>query len=459
MRIVSFTMVNNEAEIIESFIRYNSNFVDEMVIIDNGCTDNTIPIIRNLINEGYAISIYDESLEGYDQFRLDNKYLNLICNKKNADLIIPLDADEFIISENNPRKSLEQLSLDKIYYIHWEWYVMTKEDDQEENFIPKKMQYCLEKTPWNYSDGKPVTKVIIPAKYYKEKNLTMTMGHHSVYGKGNFRIEEINNIRLAHFRSISTQQLVSKTVCYTVRDISALENNYETAQRTNQMAIIDSGIDLNETTILVSYGGYESSIVYKPINLRHCDNKTMNMKYQLLSNTSIELVSRKTGCEMAIKYYNLERKIRERKFLPPIIVWMDGIRGEKCIFPDPSNELTFITAMVNVRAYLTVEENIKFLKANYRLIITPEWVKFIPHAAIIVVDDKSVDDIKNKLSLYGLDREVKTWKQYKKDLNYFQRLWCAIGFITGMYRRVQRYWKRNGRTTTIKKIKERVNRS
>ena len=48
MNIVSFTMVNNESEIIESFVRYNYNFVDQMVIIDNGCTDNTIEIINNL---------------------------------------------------------------------------------------------------------------------------------------------------------------------------------------------------------------------------------------------------------------------------------------------------------------------------------------------------------------------------------------------------------------------------
>ncbi len=51
MKIISFTMVNNESEIIESFIRYNYNFIDEMVIIDNGCTDNTMQIIFNLIKE------------------------------------------------------------------------------------------------------------------------------------------------------------------------------------------------------------------------------------------------------------------------------------------------------------------------------------------------------------------------------------------------------------------------
>ena len=77
MKIVSFTMVNNESEIIESFVRYNYNFVDEMVIIDNGCTDSTIKIVRNLINEGFKITVYDESLEAYNQYRLDNKYLKI----------------------------------------------------------------------------------------------------------------------------------------------------------------------------------------------------------------------------------------------------------------------------------------------------------------------------------------------------------------------------------------------
>ena len=167
MRIVSFTMVNNESEIIESFVRYNYNFIDEMVIIDNGCTDSTIKIINNMIHEGYKIKIYDESLEAYNQFRLDNKYLNKIINEMDADLILPLDADEFIIADGDPREELERLSLDKIYYVNWQWYVMTKEDDPNELFIPRRMKYCLKRPAWNYSDGSPVTKVLVAAKYYK----------------------------------------------------------------------------------------------------------------------------------------------------------------------------------------------------------------------------------------------------------------------------------------------------
>lgn len=182
MKIVSFTMVNNESEIIESFVRYNYNFVDEMVIIDNGCTDSTIRIVRKLIGEGFKITVYDESLEAYNQYRLDNKYLNKIIDEIKPDIILPLDADEFLTGEGNPRDILEQLSLNSIYYVTWRWYVMTKKDDKTEAFIPRKMRYCLTRPAWNYSDGTPVTKSIIPAVYYKKMGLTLSMGHHTVFG-------------------------------------------------------------------------------------------------------------------------------------------------------------------------------------------------------------------------------------------------------------------------------------
>ena len=32
---------------------------------------------------------------------------------------------------------------------------------------------------------------------------------------------------------------------------------------------------------------------------------------------------------MAVRAYNLERSKKEKKFLKPIILWLDGIRGER----------------------------------------------------------------------------------------------------------------------------------
>ncbi len=458
MKIVSFTMVNNESEIIESFIRYNYNFLDEMYIIDNGCTDNTIKILHNLINDGYKIVIYDESLEAYDQFRLDNKYLNKIIKESGPDLIIPLDADEFIISDHkDPRKEMEKLSLDKIYYVNWQWYVMTEKDDVKETFIPRRLKYCLKRTVWNYSDGTPVTKVILPARYFKEKKLTMSMGHHTVYGDKSIAIEEINNIKLAHYRAISEEQLVYKTCCYTMRDIATMGNNIETAQRTNQLAKIESGISMHDAAIEASYAGYPKEIKENQIDLSFCEPDSLTIKYSDLSSESIAERIMRTGQEMAIRSYNLERKLKEYMWLEPIVLWLDGIRKTDVFLPDPSNESTFLVAKYNVRAYLTMQEEIKFLKCNYRLLVNPEQVKFIPHQFIVVPSTCDVEDVRIKLHNGGFSTDrVISVGEYRKKLGLIKCFYSDLLVVPGMIVRIKKYIGRNGVNGTVRKIKERL---
>lgn len=458
MKIVSFTMVNNESEIIESFIRYNYNFLDEMYIIDNGCTDNTIKILHNLKNDGYEIVIYDESLEAYDQFRLDNKYLNKIIEESNPDLIIPLDADEFIISDQkDPRREMEKLSLDKIYYVNWQWYVMTEKDDVKETFIPRRLKYCLKRTVWNYSDGTPVTKVILPARYFKEKKLTMSMGHHTVYGDKSIAIEEINNIKLAHYRAISEEQLVYKTCCYTMRDIATMGNNIETAQRTNQLAKIESGISMHDAAIEASYAGYPKEIKENQIDLSFCEPDSLTIKYSDLSSESIAERIMRTGQEMAIRSYNLERKLKEYMWLEPIVLWLDGVRKTDVFLPDPSNESTFLVAKYNVRAYLTMQEEIKFLKCNYRLLVNPEQVKFIPHQFIVVPSTCDVEDVRMKLHNGGFSTDrVISISEYRKKLGPIKCFYSDLLVVPGMIVRIKKYIGRNGVNGTVRKIKERL---
>ena len=457
MKIISFTMVNNESEIIESFIRYNYNFVDEMVIIDNGCTDSTIKIINLLIQEGYKITIYDESLEAYNQFRLDNKYLDKIINEKEADIILPLDADEFLIADGNPREELEKLDLNKIYYVNWQWYVMTKEDDSDEMFIPRRMKYCLKKPAWNYSDGTLVTKVIVTAAYYKKMHLKMAMGHHTVFGNDKVEVMNIDNIRFAHYRAIGVDQLIYKTTCYTIRDIATMENNFETAQRTNQMAAIESGKNMWDAAEEASYGGYDREIIEKPIDLSVCSKSIPKIKYPEFAKEDLSHRVIYTGREMAIRAYNEARAKKEKPFLKPIIIWLDGIKGDECIFPDPSNHLTLLTQMYNVRGLLTTKNEIRFLKANFRLIVTPDYVKFIPHEYIVIPDTVDFTKIKEEIVRYGIPAEsIICLKEYRHKLGIGGNIISKMYFFPSMAGRLYQYISRNGVKNTIRKVQERM---
>lgn len=456
MKIVSFTMVNNESEIIESFIRYNYNFIDEMVIIDNGCTDGTIKIIHGLIKEGYKITIYDESLEAYNQFKLDNKYLDLIIRERKPDIILPLDADEFLTGKENPRTILENLDLKTIYYVTWKWYVMTGDDDRKESFIPKRMKYCLREAAWNFSDRTPVTKCIIPAEYYRKMKCKLSMGHHTVFGNDKVHIAHLDSLQLAHYRAVSEQQLIYKTSCYTMRDIATMENNNETAQRTNQMAVIERGMDMWKAAEEISYGGYARDIICDPIDLSYCRKSGLEMKYIELASESITNRVLYTGREMAVRAYNAERSRKEKAFLRPVVFYLDGIKGEECIFPSPSNKLTVLTELYNVRALLTTTEEIKYLKANYRLIVTPDVVKFIPHEYIVIPDTVSYEDIKEVLMDAGIKEEkIVSYAQYRKKLGLLKLFYCYICFLPGMIKRVNLYIKRNGISATINKLRQR----
>lgn len=454
VKIISYTMINNEARVLESFVRYNGSYLDKMIFIDNGCTDTSIEILNQLRNEGYSLEIYDESLQPLNLLYIENKYISLIIDQMNPDIVIPLDADEYIVSENSPREDLEKLDLNSIYYIYWKWYVMTPQDDLSDSFIPRRMKYRLRKMAWHYSDGTPVTKVIVPAQYFKNNNLKIAPGHHTIIGKERISIKVLNNIAQAHFRGVSEEQLLEKLYCYSMRDISALKNNYETAQRTNQKAIIEK----NSENVLcaaeeASYGGYPRDIVYDPINLTIDGLDSIKLKYGDLANQNLADIVYGTGCEMAIKYYNSEREKRERCFLKPIILWLDGIQNNAAMIPNPSSKETLITAMANVRAYLCINNELRFLKANHRLIVTPKWVKFIPHVYIVVPPTVKKEEVVKQLQLHDVDCDkVITWKEYQKKLGAFGSIWCNVGLLKGLVENAIINMQQNGVAHTIDRV-------
>ncbi|MGC4387481.1 glycosyltransferase family 2 protein, partial [Streptococcus suis] len=116
-----------------------------------------------------------------------------------------------------------------------------------------------------------------------------------------------------------------------------------------------------------SYSGYDCNVIHAPIDLSFCKENIV-IKYNELSRETVAERVMKTGREMAVRAYNVERKQKEKKFLKPIIFVLDGLKGDEYIHPNPSNHLTILTEMYNVRGLLTDNHQIKFLNVNYRLI-------------------------------------------------------------------------------------------
>jgi hypothetical protein len=67
MRLYSFTTVKDEEDIIESFVRYNMNILDGMIISDNGSNDKTLEILYKLKDEGYNLDIIIDKSRTFNQ--------------------------------------------------------------------------------------------------------------------------------------------------------------------------------------------------------------------------------------------------------------------------------------------------------------------------------------------------------------------------------------------------------
>ena len=212
-KIYSITMVKNEMDIIESFIRYHLNIVDGMIILDNISSDNTLDIIKKLKDEGLPVHYIEDEDPNYAQDKKMNKLLKIAVDKFDADIILPLDVDEFITSKHhgNPREILEKFESPNYYLAKWKTYIPYFDKKIHNKFIPSQITYARDEELEAYY------KVIIPKELVKNYSVTLSFGNHEII----FKNEKYQNIikgiynpdlSIAHFPLRFKEQTFSKIV-------------------------------------------------------------------------------------------------------------------------------------------------------------------------------------------------------------------------------------------------------
>jgi len=220
IQIFSISMVKNEMDVIESFVRYNLNILDGMIILDNGSTDDTLKILKLLKKEGLPVFILEDQDKEFKHAKKMNLLLLKAINEYNADIIVPLDADEFIISNNgNPRKILEKIDTQTFHYVKWKTYVPNFE--RNDQFIPARITRVRDESVETFH------KVVLPKELVINHDVKLTTGSHDLL----FEPEYANNIksvfnaelRIAHFPIRSKEQTISKIVVSWIYFLSRLE--------------------------------------------------------------------------------------------------------------------------------------------------------------------------------------------------------------------------------------------
>lgn len=125
-KVIAVAMVKNESDVIESFVRYNLRFVDELHIIEHKSDDNTPLILSLLQKEGLPVYVYDADDFAYSQSEMTTKLMHhCLHNDSSIDYCMPLDADEFIQCQDRAsfRANLAEIPSGYAGLIFWKNYL------------------------------------------------------------------------------------------------------------------------------------------------------------------------------------------------------------------------------------------------------------------------------------------------------------------------------------------------
>lgn len=213
-KLIVVSKVRNEGDIIESFSRYALSWCDELLIWDDGSTDDTREILRQLVAEGLPILVNEGSDYRADTWR--TRSVKMIADlsetafqSRGADLVIPLDADEFLISLDggSPRTVLQGVDPKGRHRIRWRTYLCDRAPSENATFLPE---------IYAYYRGPAFTehfKVILTRHLYYDCGCFLAEGNHSfVCQREPGPKDELEALRIAHYPIRDPYQSITKAV-------------------------------------------------------------------------------------------------------------------------------------------------------------------------------------------------------------------------------------------------------
>ena len=211
-KIIAVSMVKNEQDIIESFVRHTLSFADGLLICDHMSVDKTSEILQKLAAEGLPITTYSETNPAYEQAEVMTRLIHE-AKASGADLILPLDADEFVLPKrpgDNVRKILDGLECDRVHRLFWRQF--TPVDECTGVFV-------LYRKVVGEKDYNTTRKVIIGASAVKP-GMIIELGNHGVHIPDSSALrgyvpvppQDIPTLFLAHFWARNEVQYAAKSI-------------------------------------------------------------------------------------------------------------------------------------------------------------------------------------------------------------------------------------------------------
>ncbi|MDQ5979109.1 MAG: hypothetical protein QG602_2083 [Verrucomicrobiota bacterium] len=209
MRLVAVSVVKNEADIIEAFVRHTLARTDHHLVFDHDSTDGTREILQALQAEGLPLTLFRDDAPGHLQQARSNHLTRLAAQQHGADWILPLDADEFLDGPGRSQleAALQQAGSEQTASLPLLDYCASEQDRSAETNPVLRLRHCR--------PAPSITrKIFIPLALALDSTLAAGKGSHALY-RGTEALPSRalpEDWQLAHFALRSPQQQVLRVV-------------------------------------------------------------------------------------------------------------------------------------------------------------------------------------------------------------------------------------------------------
>ena len=209
MHLVAVSIVKNEADIIEPFVRHTLAWVDHHLVFDHDSTDGTRQILAALQREGLPVTLYCDDAPGHLQQARSNHLTQVAADACGADWVLPLDADEILCGPGRTEleTALGQAGGGAPVCLPLVDYCATPQDAATEANPVLRLRH-------RQRESSPTRKIFVPRSLALDHRLVAGKGSHALYRDGTPlpNLELPAEFYLAHLALRSPQHQVLRVV-------------------------------------------------------------------------------------------------------------------------------------------------------------------------------------------------------------------------------------------------------
>lgn len=195
MKLVAVSVVKNEADIIEAFVRHTAAWVDRHLIFDHQSTDGTREILAELVREGLAVDLFGGQATTNLQQQRSNFLTRLAVAEYAADWVFPLDADEILVASDRPtlERVLESGPPNQPLALGLHNFLPAQGDDKTIRNPILRLRYRQ-----RHADG--TCKIVVPRALGIRPEVSAGKGSHTLFeDERAIEARRTNDVWLAHF--------------------------------------------------------------------------------------------------------------------------------------------------------------------------------------------------------------------------------------------------------------------